>query len=223
MLAAILAGLALGAVGSLHCAGMCGPLVAACMGAGKGASSINTASLLYQLGRVSMYVLLGLIFSAFGSTVELLAGQSYASIVAGVLLVVVGVFGRKIEARFAATSFLAKGYGYAAARFGAFTPLGFGLLNGLLPCGLVYTALAASLAFGHSSEAAVFMLSFGIATSPLLLAVSFVSRRWAGLSAKLFPAFSLVAGLILVYRGMQAELPNDWINYLAIHPALECH
>jgi len=223
MQTAILTGLTLGALGSLHCAGMCGPLVAACMGAGKETSSINKASLLYQVGRVSTYVFLGLLFGYFGSSIELLAGQTYASIIAGVLLIVVGLFGRKIESALGATTVLAKAFSYTSSKFGAAAPLGFGLLNGLLPCGLVYTALAASLAFGAPMLGAIFMLSFGIATSPLLMAVSYVSQRWRGLSSKLFPVFSLIAGVVLIYRGLQAELPLDWMNYLVMHPQLECH
>ncbi|MFK8057416.1 MAG: sulfite exporter TauE/SafE family protein [Saprospiraceae bacterium] len=223
MQTAILAGLTLGALGSLHCAGMCGPLVAACMGAGRGDVSVNKASLLYQFGRISTYVTLGLLFGYFGSSLELLAGQSYASIFAGVLLVFVGLFGRKLEAKIGATTVLAKAFGYTSARFGSAAPLGFGLLNGLLPCGLVYTALAASLAFGDPLSGAVFMLSFGIATSPLLMAVSYVSLRWRGLSSKLFPIFSLIAGAVLLFRGLQVELPADWMNYLVMHPELECH
>jgi len=223
MIVTILSGLTLGALGSLHCAGMCGPLVAACMGAGQGNSSVNKASILYQVGRVSTYVLLGLVFGYFGSSIELLAGQTYASIIAGVLLVVVGLFGRTIENRIGATTVLAKAFSYASSTFGSVAPLGFGLLNGLLPCGLVYTALAASLAFGDPSLGAVFMLSFGVATSPLLMAVSYVSQRWRGLSSKLFPVFSLIAGAVLIYRGLQAELPTDWMNYLVMNPQLECH
>lgn len=223
MLSAILAGLTLGALGSLHCAGMCGPLVAACMGAGKGNTSVNKASMLYQFGRISTYVLLGLMFGYFGSSLELLGGQSYASIFAGVFLVIIGLFGRKIESSLGATTVLAKAYGYTSSRFGAAAPLGFGLLNGLLPCGLVYTALAASLAFGDPFVGAVFMLAFGLATSPLLMAVSYVSLRWRGLSSKLFPLFSLIAGAVLIFRGLQAELPADWMNFLAMHPQLECH
>ena len=223
MQTAILTGLTLGALGSLHCAGMCGPLVAACMGAGKGNTSVNKASALYQIGRISTYVVLGLIFGYFGSSLELLAGQTYASIFAGVLLLIVGLFGRQIEAKMGATTVLAKAFGYTSQRFGDAAPLGFGLLNGLLPCGLVYTALAASLAFGDPLLGATFMLSFGVATSPLLMAVSFVSQRWKGLSSKLFPVFSLIAGVVLIYRGLQAELPADWMNFLALHPQLECH
>lgn len=223
MQTAILTGLTLGALGSLHCAGMCGPLVAACMGAGKGNTSVNKASLLYQIGRISMYVTLGLLFGYFGSSLELLAGQTYTSIFAGGLLIFIGVFGRKIEAKIGATTVLAKAFGYTSARFGSAALLGFGLLNGLLPCGLVYTALAASLAFGDAALGAVFMFFFGVATSPLLMAVSYVSQRWRGLSSKLFPVFSLIAGLVLIYRGVQAELPADWMNFLVMNPQLECH
>ena len=223
MLAAILAGLTLGAVGSLHCAGMCGPLVAACMGAGKGQASVNKANGLYQVGRISTYVLLGLIFGFFGSSIQLLAGQSYAAIAAGAVLILVGLFGRQLESKLGATTVLAKAFGYTSARLGALAPLGFGFLNGLLPCGLVYTALAASLAFGSATNGAFFMLAFGVATSPVLMAVTFVSNRWRGLSAKLFPAFSVIAGLVLIYRGLHATLPPDWINFLAANPQLSCH
>lgn len=223
MQTAILAGLTLGALGSLHCAGMCGPLVAACMGAGSGNVSVSKASLMYQVGRISTYVTLGLLFGYFGSSLELLAGQSYASIFAGLLLLFVALFGRKIEAKIGVSNVLAKAFGYTSARLGAAAPLGFGLLNGLLPCGLVYTALAASLAFGDPAIGAIFMLSFGIATSPLLMAVSYVSQRWRGLSSKLFPLVSFIAGSVLIYRGMQAELPADWVNFLVMNPQLECH
>lgn len=219
-----LAGLTLGALGSLHCAGMCGPLALACSRAGRSGSALADPAL-YQLGRIATYVGLGLTFGAFGARLDLFAGQTVASITAGASLLVVGVFGRRIERAVSGGAWLSRAFGAASTRLGVATPIALGTVNGLLPCGLVYTALAASLALGSPSAGAAFMVAFGVATSPaLLFAGWFGSRVGASRTPRaLFPVASAVAGGLLVFRGVAFELPFAWANHLAMHPLFGCH
>lgn len=220
-----LAGLTLGALGSLHCAGMCGPLALACARAGGASHHAALRAGLYQVGRIATYAGLGVAFGWFGAEVNLLTGQAAASVIAGATVILVGVYGRRLE-RSAWWRGAIAGLGASVLeRFGRATPLVFGAVNGLLPCGLVYTALAASLSLGHTGWGAWFMVAFGFATSPgLLLAGYLGSRGGRGRSAQiLFPAASVLAGTLLIVRGLAAELPFAWANYLATHPVLGCH
>jgi sulfite exporter TauE/SafE len=87
----------------------------------------------------------------------------------------------------------------------------FGMLNGLLPCGLVYTALAGSLAAEQAWKGGLFMLLFGIATTPALATVSqltaWISGRFkAAATQRLKLAFSIIALLVLL-RGANLGIP----------------
>ena len=233
MLTALLGGISLGIVGSLHCAGMCGPLVAACMSVGRPAEQSRLAWGVYgyQAGRIGMYMLLGALFGLFGTSIQLLGGQIGAALFGGILLVIFGLVGKTLERRVVATAWLSKGFARISLHAGTSAPFFFGALNGLLPCGLIYTALAASLALGGVENGIFFMLGFGLATSPALMASAWLSRKlktWSPststlLASRLFPALSVAAGLLLIWRAFGAELPDDWMTYLALHPQLECH
>ena len=185
---AFAAGLLLGVSGSVHCAAMCGPLVAVADGAatrGERGSSRWRGRAMYHGGRMGVYALLGAAAGASGAAIE---GRGFGrglAIAAGLALVV-----QACVAAGAARGVAYSGLGTAASsrlagavsraagwlrRHGLARPPVMGALNGLLPCGLVYAALIAASGTGGVSAAVSLMVGFGLGTLPALLGVGVVS------------------------------------------------
>ena len=206
--------LILGLVGGLHCAGMCGPLALALPAAGNGAVRVVLGRVAYNLGRIATYALLGVIFGLFGKSLVLAGIQRWASIGLGAALLI-GLFASRKLALWrpvtALVNLLKSSLSGLLRRQSLPASAAFGLLNGLLPCGLVYVACAGATAAGGIMKGAAFMAVFGAGTMPTMLAI--------GLSGKLIPppirlkmtrlipvsVFLLAALLIL--RGMALGIP----------------
>ncbi|WMJ73160.1 sulfite exporter TauE/SafE family protein [Cytophagaceae bacterium ABcell3] len=86
-----------------------------------------------------------------------------------------------------------------------------GILNGFLPCGLVYMALAGSMATGGMISGSLFMAAFGLGTLPVMMAVSlggaFASESIKSKIRKAVPAMMVVMGLVLILRGLNLGIP----------------
>ncbi len=209
----MLTALILGTVGSLHCMGMCGPIALALPQPGN-PSKINflTGRLIYNFGRITTYFILGLIFGTVGQVISLAGFQSTLSIILGVLILssLFLPISKTLDA--INTSFFWRktlGPLFKKKSFSALA--GIGILNGLLPCGLVYTALAGAVAAGDSFYGALFMLVFGLGTLPALIIISVLGRitkiNWQGLIKKALPATMFVLGTLLILRGLSLGIP----------------
>jgi len=205
--------LLLGLGGSLHCVGMCGPLMLR-IGAGQGA----TGAWAYQGGRVLTYGYLGAAVGLLGAGAQsLLAGarlQQMLSVTAGVLMIALTVL--TLTGRHLNTGNLGGLRPWVQRQLGRLmsgrpTPLrslGMGMLNGLLPCGLVYAALAGALGAGSPAGGVLYMLLFGLGTTPALLALMTFGTKLGG--PRYRPALrvlTLAAGLLLVVRGLGLGIP----------------
>ncbi len=202
-----------GLAGSLHCVGMCGPLVLLLAQDQPSALQLQLRQVLYYAGKTAAYAVLGGVAGALGAGLgALFAGmQSVLSVALGLLLVAMGV-GLLRNARWLeGGGLLARLPGFRAAlaffvrRRSAASTLGLGFLNGFLPCGLVYAALAMAVATGSAAEGALTMAVFGLATIPALFAVAvsgYLLRpgRRAGLS-RLAGVVAVGAGCLTVLRG----------------------
>jgi sulfite exporter TauE/SafE len=86
-----------------------------------------------------------------------------------------------------------------------------GLLNGLLPCGLVYMALAGALATADLFLSVVFMIMFGLGTIPMLFAVSILGNiatsKLKRIINKLIPVVVVIIGIIFILRGLSLGIP----------------
>jgi sulfite exporter TauE/SafE len=209
-----LAGLLLGGFGSLHCAGMCGPILLTVSKLGSGeAHSRYLHMLVYHGARVLMYAVLGMV-AGFTGTALATAGMGRAiAIVSGALLlaaaigVTTGPWLKRVPAAWSSLSVRA---GVRATRLIRTHPLAghfaLGLANGLLPCGLLYAAVASGTVAGTIAGAVVFMTGFGLGTVPLLMSVTLstifvpggVKRRirLAG------PVAMALVGALLIARGV---------------------
>src|SRR5581483_11013469 len=87
----------------------------------------------------------------------------------------------------------------------------FGLLNGLLPCGLVYVACAGAVASGSLISAISYMAGFGLGTVPMMFGISTVGTLFhQGLRMrfqKMIPVFLMVVAGLLILRGMALGIP----------------
>jgi len=176
----LLAMLALGAVSSVHCVGMCGGIVAAF--SMRRAIPIREQRPVMRLaafnaGRLATYAALG---GAAGIVGGLLQAQLVLYVIANLALVLAGL-------HLAGLGPLSRLEALAAPLWRRLNPLlpsrsGFlsGLLWGFLPCGLVYGALAAAAFAGSPAGGAAAMLAFGAGTLPLLLGASVALARLRG-------------------------------------------
>ncbi|MEM8599611.1 MAG: sulfite exporter TauE/SafE family protein [Bacteroidota bacterium] len=213
----LLAGLAFGFVGSVHCIGMCGPLALALPGASAARVRFLTGRLLYNLGRASTYAALGALLGALGAVVAFAGWQRWLAFGLGVALVLLAFVPVLRRALGGVESMTARWLGPLLARVGPLYQHGglaalfaVGLVNGLLPCGFVYAALATATASGTMASGAGFMAAFGLGTLPAMLALSVAGRRmstrWRTRLARWAPLGLAVVGVLLILRGLSLGL-----------------
>lgn len=210
----LITGFVLGFAGSLHCVGMCGPLALALpLQAFEGGKRI-AAVILYNLGRVTSYVLLGIITAAIGKQFFLAGYQQLFSFIVGALLVgwllltLAGKTNNKTTAiYYRIQEWIVRYMQQPSLKNMLFT--GFG--NGLLPCGMVYMAIAAAAASGDTGTGAVFMIFFGLGTVPLMAMVSFAGLRIRPATRntlrKVSPYITALIGVLLILRGLNLDIP----------------
>jgi len=209
-------GLALGFVSSFHCIGMCGPLVLALPVQALPRVRAIASILLYHSGRVGTYTLLGVLFGVAGRHIFMAGLQRLISIAIGVcilLVVIAGKFARQRTGALPGFFNLLKTLMqklWLKTSLLNFTLLG--ALNGLLPCGMVYFALAASLSLGSVFSSALFMFSFGAGTLVLMLALHYFGSRYItaavrGKIRRAMPVIMAFAGLLLIIRGLNLGIP----------------
>jgi sulfite exporter TauE/SafE len=204
----------LGLVGSLHCAGMCGPLALALPVAGHTRGAFVLGRVLYNFGRVLTYCLIGAVFGMVGKSLALAGFQKWVSLVAGVAILLGLVASTRVGLGFPITRsvvWLKARVGSLLQRrtFGSLFLLGS--LNGFLPCGLVYVAAAAAAATGSLQLGISSMAAFGLGTLPVMLGLGLAGRKVQGLLnfrlKGLVPISLIVMGVLLVLRGMELGIP----------------
>jgi uncharacterized protein len=168
----LLTALLLGFAGSLHCVGMCSPLIIAV----TAKKPFVAQKVFYNTGRIFIYGVLGIIASTVGMFIQLSAYQQVLSFLVGGILLLIGVggiSGIKIPFLTAAivrvTVWLRKEFGFILQRKGPWSSVALGMLNGLLPCGLTYLAMTYCLTLNTWWEGFVFMFFFGLGTWPVML------------------------------------------------------
>jgi sulfite exporter TauE/SafE len=213
----IAAGLTMGLLGSLHCIGMCGPLMLALPPAGATRTRFLLGRFACQAGRVLTYVAMGIVFGLFGKTLAMAGWQRGLSIFAGVALIAaVALRGSRWSAQASgligqALARLRRSFGPLLQRRTTSAMFGIGLLNGLLPCGLVYIALAGAAATGSGSGGATFMAAFGFGTVPAMLGISLAGRMiqptWRMRIQRAVPVAMVVLATLFILRGLNLGIP----------------
>lgn len=209
MTAALISLFVLGLTGSLHCAGMCGPIVVALSGTGGKMKSM----LLYHAGRATTYALLGFVFGMIGQQVNLIPFQRGSSIAIGVILIIALIIQltRLRTTLHWSPAFMKKiGKNLLGKAMRSRRSLFIiGMANGILPCGLVYLALMTAIATQNALTGALGMFVFGIATSPILMlfqsSEKFIQTR--PILRKTFPILVAVVSVLVVLRGLGLDIP----------------
>lgn len=205
--------LAIGFFGSFHCIGMCGPIALALPGKSDSTGVLIWGRLLYNMGRVVTYSILGITFGIIGQSIALAGFQQSVSIVLGIIIVI----GALSQFSFLATWKQKVGFNQLFNRLeklmlsqfkkgGTITLFIIGLLNGLLPCGFVYVGLAGSVTTGSIIQGSLFMILFGLGTIPAMMTMSlapgFISLGWRQRINNFIPYLAVAFGVYLIYRGV---------------------
>jgi sulfite exporter TauE/SafE len=210
--------LTIGLIGSFHCIGMCGPIVVALPLKKHNLISKISGAFLYNSGRVITYTLLGIMFGVLGRGIHMAGIQQWTSILLGSAMIISVLFPFVFREKITISGLFS---GFAARLIlrlkklftdrSYFSLLMIGLLNGLLPCGLVYVAIAGAINSGNIGSGALFMMLFGIGTIPLLLVATLASDV-IGQSIrikmqKVVPYFVFMLGVLFILRGMSLGIP----------------
>lgn len=210
--------IAFGFLGSLHCLGMCAPLLWAIPENPEKRARWWINKLIYNTGRISIYALLGLLVGLIGEGVSLVGWQQHISWITGVILILglaLSIWGSRIRI-FSSffTGFnqkIKRGLSKTLASKTYRSQLMFGVFNGLLPCGLVYMALIASLSMTTISGSMAYMALFGLGTIPMMLGAAYFKKSIQFLKTisfnKLYPKIVLTIAILLIVRGMNLGIP----------------
>ena len=236
MTTVFLAGLLMGSLGSVHCIGMCGPIALSLPVVQENPFSKFIGTLLYNAGRVATYASLGAIFGMVGQGFSFFGLQQWLSISLGILILVFLVVptGRIMRGNPGGNFFIQLRTKLAAffAQRNYHSLFSIGLLNGLLPCGMIYMAIAAALSTATVAKSSLFMTGFGLGTFPVMWSLSFfgsfISLQVRHKIKKLYPYIMFAMGALLIMRGMGLDIPylspgNNGVNVGNTAAAINCH
>lgn len=207
-----------GLIGSLHCIGMCGPIAIALPLGKKSWANRALGSLTYNIGRIITYGILGAVFGLLGQGIEMAGLQKWASILIGVIMVLSVLFPALFRGKIKFEEFF---FGYAGKLIGRFRKLFsinsipslflIGLLNGLLPCGLVYVAIAGAINTNNILLGILYMIIFGAGTIPIMMAIPLAGNLLGtGIRKKfrgVLSGFIIILGILFILRGLSLGIP----------------
>ena len=205
--------------GSVHCAGMCGPLVALTVGGSPSVPRALAAQAPWHLGRAIIYAGLGALAGAIGTALDLAAALAgaprIAMLAAGAVLVILGV--RSIVRRGASGAACPSIFrSRIVRRLAALAPsaraLVLGLLCGALPCGWLYAAVLVAAGSGSWSLGSLVMIAFWAGTIPALVGVSSLGILLPRLLAPLQRHGPLIAGVVMLVFGFHALRERQLID-----------
>jgi uncharacterized protein len=217
-----------GIAGSFHCIGMCGGFACALGGDPRGPSATAVRHALYNTGRLTTYCFLGgvagslgwAIYSCLGTrsqlgvpvlSASLNAVQRGLAVIAGLLMIVMALqfFGfrglRRVATGFGGST-LVIALRSLLSRRGHAAPLAFGVLNGFLPCPLVYAMVAQAASTFDVLSGCLTMAAFGLGTFPTMLVMGGLGRllapSWRQRGVRLAGSLILALGLVTLGRGI---------------------
>lgn len=208
----------LGFAGSLHCIGMCGPIALALPMQSNTISARVTSSLIYNAGRIFTYAIAGMLFGLIGQSIAFAGYQRWLSISIGILILIFMILPKSVAEKFRVTQFAYTFIFKIKSQFAALfkqktyaSLFSIGLLNGLLPCGLVYLAIAGAIATADVYQSAIFMMLFGLGTLPAMMSLNFagnyITKNFRSSINKAIPVFVVMMAMLFILRGMNLNIP----------------
>lgn len=202
----------MGFVGSTHCIGMCGPLAMSLPIVGNSTFDRLFSALVYNLGRITTYAFYGSLIGITQTLFVPFVFQHELSIIMGILLILLSlyfIFFQKTVRVFNNNKFyqwVTKTLGVLYQKSSLQNIFLIGTLNGLLPCGLVYLALASAFATGTAFKSILFMSFFGLGTLPAMWSMVFFANYFSPMIRsylrKVYPFIFAITGIMLIVRGM---------------------
>jgi hypothetical protein len=225
----------MGLAGSLHCIGMCGPLAFSLPVSHTNNRARLAGGLIYNAGRIATYSVMGLLFGTAGGFLINTSWQAKLSIALGIMILLYLLVPKTLSHHYR-IGFLNKPFVwlrqslaklFASKKFSSLFSIG--LLNGLLPCGLVYLALGSSLITSEPFTGFAFMLFFGFGTLPAMLAAvyfgNYLNQQLRLKISRALPVFLFAMAVLLILRGMELGIPfvSPVIGAGHQHAAVSCH
>ena len=206
----------LGLMGSFHCVGMCGPIALSLPLRGNNFWQKMTGGLLYNIGRTITYGAMGALFGLIGQGFHLLGFQQLISILMGTFMIVSVtlpfLFKNRMPGSFEFFTAPLRRTIQRLFRVRSYKGLLLiGLLNGLLPCGLVYLAIAGAIGTGSVYFGIAFMVLFGLGTLPMMLLISWIGNLFTiavrNTMNKIIPYIVVLIGVLFILRGLSLGIP----------------
>lgn len=207
----------IGLTSNLHCLGMCGPISTIIPVNRKNNWTILAGLSEYNLGRILTYSILGATSGIIGFTIQTYQTLQILSIGAGIILIIYAWnkrynFIRVNNPTQKMTSRIVQKYmGLILNSKSNFKLFLFGMVNGILPCGMVYIALINATIIGDPWFSAIAMFVFGIGTLPVMLIANFFIKKMNWKSNpkwnKIIPYLISVLGLLIILRGLNLGIP----------------
>lgn len=233
----IFSALAVGFFGSAHCIGMCGPIAIALPIPNSGTFNFILGRVLYNIGRIFTYSFLGALFGLLGSRIVIAGFQQFVTIILGVIILIVVLTPFRYKAIITQHKFIQKislpvksGIGELFKQGTISSMFLIGVLNGFLPCGLVYIAIAGAIASGDAVSGMMYMTLFGVGTFPAMFAATifgkFINLNIRRKLSKAVPIFAVILAILFILRGMALGIPyiSPKISAQTIsQQEMECH
>ncbi|PAM95304.1 hypothetical protein B4N84_08505 [Flavobacterium sp. IR1] len=207
-----------GLISSLHCIGMCGPIAMMLPVDRQNEAKKVTQIVTYHLGRLTAYGSIGLVFGLLGRGFFLAGLQQKISIFIGLAMILVVLIPEKLFAKYNFSKPVYKVISKIKSNLGShFKNKSYkslfiiGLLNGFLPCGMVYVALFGAIAMQSASLGVLYMILFGIGTLPLMTLVVYVNSMikmpFRNKIQKAIPYVAVLIGVLFILRGLGLGIP----------------
>jgi sulfite exporter TauE/SafE len=225
-----------GLISSFHCIGMCGPIAMMLPVDRNNEAKKITQLLIYHIGRLTAYASLGLLFGLLGKGFFLAGLQQQLSITVGILMIIFAVVPERVLANYNFSKPIYKVISKVKSSLGSqfknrsyksfFT---IGLLNGYLPCGMVYVALFGALAMPSLEISIFYMLLFGLGTVPMMslvvLITNLVSIPIRNAIQKAIPVLAVCIGILFIIRGLGLNIPyvSPSTMSLFVQSEANCH
>jgi sulfite exporter TauE/SafE len=207
-----------GLISSFHCIGMCGPIAMMLPVDRNNKAKKAIQVTVYHLGRLTAYGTIGLIFGLLGKGFFFAGIQQKISIIIGIIMIIVVLTPEKIFAQYNFSKPVYKLISRIKTNLGkhfrnkSYKSLFIiGILNGFLPCGMVYVALFGAIAMQSAKFGVLYMILFGLGTVPLMTSVvyfnSFLTQSTRNKFQKAIPYVAVLIGVLFILRGLGLGIP----------------
>jgi len=207
-----------GLISSFHCIGMCGPIAMMLPVDQNNQAKKGTQIVTYHIGRLTAYATIGLIFGLLGKGILMAGIQQKLSIIIGIAMIFIILIPEKVVAKYNFSKPIFRIISKIKTTLGSqFKNKSYkslytiGLLNGFLPCGMVYVALFGAIAMQSPVYGTLYMILFGLGTVPMMSSIvyfsAFLTLPIRNKIQKVIPYVAVFLGIVFILRGLGLGIP----------------